>query len=186
MALVVILTLILLIALLGLYIIVERNREKAREAQRRAFNNRVKAIQQRFSAVISDYASARILRPKNTTTINAICSNFFVVQNKTPEKLEYLEYITDRVINTLQSEFTKADARQDIEGLTQRMQRFVQDIPHRGIEFNQTFYQEILPSLLTSLTTPELSIEEKALAQKTEQDAQTSDATEQKEPAEFA
>ncbi|WP_462157898.1 hypothetical protein [Pseudoalteromonas sp. GB56] len=160
MVLIVVLALVLLIALLAVYIIIERNRQKARELERRLFNTRIKEVQQRFSSVLHEYVEARILRPKNTTQLNSICSNFFVVQSKNNENLEYLEYIIERILQTFQSELTKADARKDIEGLRERMQFLVAEIPHRGIEFNYAFYHEILPSLITQLMSRDLSPQE--------------------------
>ncbi|MEO2266702.1 hypothetical protein [Pseudoalteromonas pernae] len=160
MVLVVVLALVLLIALLAVYIIIERNRQKARELERRLFNTRIKEVQQRFSSALNEYVEARILRPKNTTPLNSICSNFFVVQSKNHENLEYLEYLSDRILQTFQSELTKADARKDIEGLRERMQLLIAEIPRRGIEFNYAFYHEILPSLITQLVSRDLSAQE--------------------------
>ena len=160
MVLIVVLALILLIALLSVYIIIERNREKARELERRLFNTRIKEIQQRFASTLNEYVEARVLRPKNTTQLNAICGNFFVVQGKSQENLDYLQYVSNRLLQTFQSELTKADARHDLEGLHDRMQLFVAELPRRGIEFNHAFYHEILPSMITQLVSRDLTAQE--------------------------
>ncbi|WP_105190359.1 hypothetical protein [Pseudoalteromonas sp. T1lg48] len=169
MALVVFLAFVLLIALLAVYIVIERNREKARELGRRRFNARVKQIQQSFQSALTDYLETRIIRPKNMAPLNGICSHFFVVQSHSEENLAYLEYISDRVLQSFQSELTKADARHDMAGLDQRVQSLVGALPSRGIEYNRVFYHDKLPDLLTQFSTPELStaeLEELALEDK--------------------
>ena len=178
MVFVVILTLILLITLLGVYMVIERNREKAREAQRRMFNARVKQVQQRFQSHLHEYEEARILRPKHVPQLNAICSNFFVVQGHNEDNLTYLEYISERVLQTLDSELAKSYVRNDIDTLAERIQYFISELPTRGIEFNAAFYHDILPTLLTQLTSSDLSDHEQL---KDESDETEDDVDEQQE-----
>ncbi|MBS3798575.1 MULTISPECIES: hypothetical protein [unclassified Pseudoalteromonas] len=160
MALVVFLAFVLLIALLAVYIVIERNREKSRELGRRRFNARVKQIQQSFQSALTEYLETRIIRPKNMAPLNGICSHFFVVQSHSQENLAYLEYISDRVLQSFQRELTKADARHDMEGLDERVQTLAGALPSRGIEYNRFFYHDLLPDLLTQFSTPELSAAE--------------------------
>lgn len=151
-------TLVLLIVLLGVYVIIENNRKKAREAEKRAFNERVKEINAHFKEKLVELVDAKIVRPKYMPKLLAITGNFFVVQHHTEENLAHLERVTDMFFNAVGKELQKCTANNaNIDLLETQMQYFVAELPSQGIGYNKTFYREIYPALLLLLQIPESS-----------------------------
>ena len=48
-------TLVLLITLLGVYVVIENNRKKAREAEKKMFNDRLKKITSQFKSKTAEF-----------------------------------------------------------------------------------------------------------------------------------
>ncbi|MCQ8877548.1 hypothetical protein NQT69_05855 [Pseudoalteromonas shioyasakiensis] len=157
MTYVVFLALLLLITLLGTYLVIENNRRKAREAEKRLFNNRVIEVTNNLKAKLNEFCEAKIIKPKYIVRIQVIASNFFVVQPHTDENLLYLERIVDSFINTVNSELAKTYVTGERGKLAEQLSLFVAELPYGGIEYNRTFYYEILPSLIKTLESAELS-----------------------------
>ena len=157
MTYVVFLALLLLITLLGTYLVIENNRRKAREAEKRQFNNRVIEVTNNLKAKLNEFCAAKIIKPKYIARIQVIASNFFVVQPHTDENLLYLERIVDSLINTVNSELAKTYVTGERGQLSEQLSLFVAELPYGGIEYNRTFYYEILPSLIKTLESAELS-----------------------------
>lgn len=157
MTLVVFFALLLLITLLGTYLIIENNRRKAIEAKKKAFNARVSEVTKQLKTKLNEYIDARIMRPKYSSRLQMITSNFFVVQPHTDDNLLHLENITDLFINTLNSELAKTYVTGDRDELINRIDFFVAELPLNGIAYNKVFYNEVLPSLISTLKSPELS-----------------------------
>ena len=137
MGYIVFLALLLLITLLGCYWIIESNRQKAIEAEKKRFNQRVK--------------EAKLIRPKNIGSLHQITSNYFVVQAHNEENLNQLEYISDLFINTVIAEASRLQSEAEHDQLADRLQYFMAQLPRNGIEFNKTFYQETFPSLVETI-----------------------------------
>ena len=148
MSYIVFLALLLLITLLGCYWMVESNRRKAIEAEKKRFNQRVKEINNDFKDKLIDFSESKIIRPKNISRLSMITSNYFVVQAHNEENLTYLEYISDLLLNTIIMEASKAQSPEQIDQLADRLQYFIAELPYNGIEYNKAFYQESLPSLI--------------------------------------
>ncbi|HCV01158.1 hypothetical protein AAEU31_10825 [Pseudoalteromonas sp. SSMSWG5] len=148
MSYIVFLALLLLITLLGCYWMVESNRRKAIEAEKKRFNQRVKEINNDFKSKLIDFSEGKLIRPKNVSRLSQITSNFFVVQAHNEENLAHLEYISDLLINTIIMEASKAQTPEELDQLADRLQYFMAELPYNGIEYNKSFYQESLPSLI--------------------------------------
>lgn len=157
MTLVVFFALLLLITLLGTYLIIENNRRKALEAKKKVFNQRVSEVSKQLKIKLNEFIDAKIIRPKYSSRLQLITSNFFVVQPHTDENLLYLETINDSFINTVSSELAKTYVTGERDELAQRLDFFVAELPQGGIAFNKVFYHEILPSLISMLKSAELS-----------------------------
>ena len=157
MTLVVFFALLLLITLLGTYLIIENNRRKALEAKRKEFNVRVNEVTKQLKAKLNEYIDAKIMRPKYSSRLQLLSSNFFVVQPHTDENLLHLEKVTDSFINTLNSELAKTYVTGERDELAKRIDFFVAELPQAGIAFNKAFYHEILPSLISMLKSSELN-----------------------------
>lgn len=147
-------TLVLLITLLGVYVVIENNRKKAREAEKKRFNDRLKAITTQFKAKTTEFVDAKALRPKYSPKINAIVGNFFVVQPHTEENLDQLERIAEQFIFTVSNELSKCRENGNIDLLSEQLQYFVAELPSSGISFNKEFYREILPAMIIMIKTP--------------------------------
>ncbi|MFY8327216.1 hypothetical protein [Pseudoalteromonas sp. ZZD1] len=157
MTYVVFLALLLLITLLGTYLVIENNRRNAREAEKRLFNSRVAEVTTHLKSKLNEFCEAKIIKPKYVARIQVIASNFFVVQPHTDENLLYLERIVDSFITTVNSELAKTYVTGERGKLSEQLSLFVADLPYGGIEYNRTFYYEILPSLIKTLESAELS-----------------------------
>ncbi|WP_410007615.1 hypothetical protein [Pseudoalteromonas holothuriae] len=149
-------TLLLLITLLGVYLVIENNRKKAREAKKKVFNDRLKEITDHFKFKTAEYVDAKILRPKYAPKINSIVSNFFVVQPHTEENLSQLELISEQFTRAVGTELGKAHITGNKELLAEQLQYFVAELPSSGIAYNKGFYYEILPALITLIKTPDV------------------------------
>lgn len=160
MTLVVFFALLLLITLLGTYLIIENNRRKALEAKKKEFNTRVSEVTNQLKAKLNEYIDAKIMRPKYSSRLQLLTSNFFVVQPHTDENLLHLEKVTDSLINTLNSELAKTYVTGERDELAKRIDFFVAELPQGGIAYNKTFYHEMLPPLISMLKSPELSSDE--------------------------
>ena len=156
MTYVVFFALLLLITLLATYLKIESNRRKAIEAQKKQFNERVSQVGARLKSKLNELVEAKILRPKYAPRIQAIVSNFFVVQKHTDENLQTLEDVSDLLINTLSNELTKANQMGNGQSLEENIQYFVSELPQQGISYNKTFYSEALPNLIELIKTNDL------------------------------
>jgi len=153
MTYVVIFALLLLITLLGAYIKVENNRKKALEAKKKLFNDRVAHVNNRLKSKLNNLLEAKVIRPKYVGQIQAIVSNFFVVQPHTEDNLQHLEDLNENLVSTLYSELQKALQSDNIQPLQDSIQYFVSELPQQGILYNKAFYHEILPSLIVQIKT---------------------------------
>ena len=148
MSYIVFLALLLLITLLGCYWIIESNRRKAIEAEKKRFHQRVKEINNDFKIKLIEFSEAKLIRPKNVARLNQITSNYFVVQAHNEENLTHLEFISELFISTIIMEANKAQSPHEHDQLADRLQYFMAQLPYNGIEYNKAFYQEVLPSLI--------------------------------------
>ncbi|MCG9760003.1 MULTISPECIES: hypothetical protein [Pseudoalteromonas] len=156
MAYVVFFTLALLITILSVYLVIENNRRKAREAEKKAFNDRLKVISSNFKLKVTEFVEAKILRPKYAPQINAIVSNFFVVQAHSEENLAQLEKVSELFIYSVTSELNKCRSNGNIDLLAEQLQYFVAELPTAGIAYNRDFYHEMLPALIARIQTPDM------------------------------
>ncbi|MCF6435133.1 hypothetical protein [Pseudoalteromonas sp. MMG022] len=174
MSYIVFFTLLLLITLLGVYVVIENNRKKAREAEKKIFNNRLKEITTHFKQRTAEYVDAKILRPKYAPKINAIVGNFFVVQAHTEANLTQLEVVSELFTRTVGTELGKCRVTGNTELLAEQLQYFVAELPSNGIAYNKDFYYEILPALITLIKTPDvpmnLEIDEEPLEDSAQSD----------------
>ena len=148
MTYVVFFALLLLITLLASYLKIESNRKKAIEAKKKQFNDRVTQVNSRLKTKLNELVEAHVIAPKFIPRIQVIVSNFFVVQPHTDENLQSLEDTADLLINTLSSEFLKAQQTDTIQVLSDNIKYFVAELPNQGILYNKAFYKEALPNLI--------------------------------------
>ncbi|CAM4333731.1 MULTISPECIES: hypothetical protein [Pseudoalteromonas] len=155
MAYVVFFTLALLITILSVYLVIENNRRKAREAEKKAFNDRLKVISSNFKLKVAEFVEAKILRPKYAPQINAIVGNFFVVQAHSEENLAQLEKVSELFIYSVTNELNKCRSNGNMDLLAEQLQYFVAELPTAGIAYNRDFYREMLPALIARIQTPD-------------------------------
>ena len=155
MAYVVFFTLALLITILSVYLVIENNRRKAREAEKKAFNDRLKVISSNFKLKVAEFVEAKILRPKYGPQINAIVGNFFVVQAHSEENLAQLEKVSELFIYSVTNELNKCRSNGNMDLLAEQLQYFVAELPTAGIAYNRDFYREMLPALIARIQTPD-------------------------------
>lgn len=155
MAYVVFFTLALLITILSVYLVIENNRRKAREAEKKAFNDRLKVISSNFKLKVAEFVEAKILRPKYAPQINAIVGNFFVVQTHSEENLAQLEKVSELFIYSVTNELNKCRSNGNMDLLAEQLQYFVAELPTAGIAYNRDFYREMLPALIARIQTPD-------------------------------
>ncbi|MCG7538682.1 hypothetical protein EXT48_10590 [Pseudoalteromonas sp. CO348] len=155
MAYVVFFTLALLITILSVYLVIENNRRKAREAEKKAFNDRLKVISSNFKLKVTEFVEAKILRPKYAPQINAIVGNFFVVQTHSEENLAQLEKVSELFIYSVTNELNKCRSNGNMDLLAEQLQYFVAELPTAGIAYNRDFYREMLPALIARIQTPD-------------------------------
>lgn len=157
MTYVVFFALLLLITLLASYLKIESNRKKAIEAKKKLFNERVSHVNARLKTKLNELLDAKIIRPKYIPRIQAILSNFFVVQPHTDENLQQLEDIADLLTNTLTNELIKVNQTNFIQPLIDNIQYFVSELPQQGILYNKNFYTNALPALISNIKTDDFS-----------------------------
>ncbi|KJY91272.1 hypothetical protein [Pseudoalteromonas piscicida] len=155
MAYVVFFTLALLITILSVYLVIENNRRKAREAEKKAFNDRLKVISSNFKLKVTEFVEVKILRPKYAPQINAIVGNFFVVQAHSEENLAQLEKVSELFIYSVTNELNKCRSNGNMDLLAEQLQYFVAELPTAGIAYNRDFYREMLPALIARIQTPD-------------------------------
>ncbi|MGA4606134.1 hypothetical protein [Pseudoalteromonas maricaloris] len=155
MAYVVFFTLALLITILSVYLVIENNRRKAREAEKKAFNDRLKVISSNFKLKVTEFVEVKILRPKYAPQINAIVGNFFVVQAHSEENLAQLEKVSELFIYSVTNELNKCRSNGNTDLLAEQLQYFVAELPTAGIAYNRDFYREMLPALIARIQTPD-------------------------------
>ncbi|MBQ4799837.1 hypothetical protein J8L73_11970 [Pseudoalteromonas sp. MMG006] len=157
MTYVVFFALLLLITLLASYLKIESNRKKAIEAKKKLFNERVSQVNARLKTKLNELLDAKVIRPKYIPRIQAILSNFFVVQPHTDENLQQLEDIADLLISTLTNELIKINQTNFIQSLIDNVQHFVSELPQQGILYNKQFYTNKLPTLISNIKTEDFS-----------------------------
>lgn len=173
MNIVVLLSIVLLITLLGTYLVVENNKKKAQQLQKRIYNDRVSSAHTELRKQLLIIKDARLIRPMDVNTIAQLATNFFVVQSKTEENLEQLENLSHSLVVMLQSEVNKTFIGQDSEQLKLNLRDFVNALPKNGRDFNQEFYQTQLPSLVATIATSEFIAQtEEIEKEQTEDDEQ--------------
>ncbi|KZX02320.1 hypothetical protein [Pseudoalteromonas luteoviolacea] len=155
MTYIVIVSIVLLITILGVYMVIENNRQKARDAEKRIFNERVKDITGLYKRKISEYVDCKLIRPKHTPKFNAIVSNFFVVQPHNDENLDRLEKVSELLLMQIGSELNKCRNNDSLELLSEQLFLFAAELPSTGIAYNKAFYTEVLPALISRIQTPD-------------------------------
>ncbi|WP_213608489.1 hypothetical protein [Pseudoalteromonas sp.] len=150
---VVFLALLLLITLLASYLLIESNRKKTIEAKKKLFNERLVNTQSRLKLKLSELLDAKIINPKYIPRIQAVVSNFFVVQPHTDENLNKLEALCNSLINILNEELIKTYQNNNAQAFADTTDYFISQLPAQGILYNKYFYQEVLPSLILKLKT---------------------------------
>ncbi|KZN46039.1 hypothetical protein N482_13330 [Pseudoalteromonas luteoviolacea NCIMB 1942] len=135
--------------------VIENNRQKARDAEKRIFNERVKDITGLYKRKISEYVDCKLIRPKHTPKFNAIVSNFFVVQPHNDENLDRLEKVSELLLMQIGSELNKCRNNDSLELLSEQLFLFAAELPSTGIAYNKAFYTEVLPALISRIQTPD-------------------------------
>lgn len=160
MSLIVYLSVILLITLLGTYLVIENNRKKAESAKKAQYQAKYQKLNNTLKDQIKILSDARFIRPKDVNSLQSISNHFFVVQPKTEDNLQLLEQLVDSLVFVFASEMNKTLITHDKETLTKQLQLFIADLPKSGIGFNQDFYQQQLPAMITLLKTPDINLTE--------------------------
>lgn len=158
MSLIVYLSVILLITLLGTYLVIENNRKKAESAKKAQYQAKYQKLNNALKEQVKLLSDARFIKPKDATSLQSISNHFFVVQTKTEENLQLLEQLVDSLVFVFASEMNKTLITLDKETLTKQLQHFIADLPKSGIGFNQEFYQQQLPAMITLLKTPDVNL----------------------------
>lgn len=155
MTYVVLLSVILLIALFSTYTVIEKNRKKAEALKKHLFNERVKIVTDNYKKQLSYFSEAKLLRPKHVPAMQAIASNFFVVQAHNDSNLILMEACLDNLSSVLASEMAKAHVTGNKDELAERVLHFATELPS-GRGFNKIFYEEQLPALVFTLKSPDI------------------------------
>lgn len=155
---VVLLSVALLITLLATYLVIDNNRKKAEQLQKKIFNERISESSEQLKAHLLLLKDARLIRPMDINTIAQIASNFFVVQAKSDETISFLEQTIESFINCSQKELNKAYMTQDKEPIIEAYSLFMKQLPTSGRDFNHEFYQ-YFPSLTAVLVSPEIALQ---------------------------
>jgi len=153
-------TIILLIALLGFFLSIESSKKKAELLKKQVFTDRQNQAISHFKEQITQYVEAKILRPKHSQNLNAIASNFFVVQAHNEDNLTILETTIESLTTCLNSELAKTNITGDKETVANNILTFINELPRSARDYNNVFYTQILPALIVSLQTADLSFEE--------------------------
>ncbi|MDK1290004.1 hypothetical protein [Pseudoalteromonas umbrosa] len=155
MTYIVFVSIVLLITILGVYMVIENNRQKARDAEKKIFNERVKDITSLYKRKIAEYVDCKLIRPKHAPKFNAIVGNFFVVQAHNEENLARLERVSEHLLSQVGSELNKCRSNDTVDLLTEQLFLFAAELPSAGIAYNKNFYTEILPALISRIQTPD-------------------------------
>ena len=153
---IIIATTVLLITLLGVYVVIENNRKKAKNAEKMLFNQRHSEVVEHFKHNVSDFVSVGALPSRHSSTINAIVSNFFVVQPHTEDNLNQLELIVELFILTVGEEVHIHRDKDNIDELKDKLVAFAKELPSNGVAYNKDFYHESLPAMITLLKSSSL------------------------------
>ncbi|MCF6442547.1 hypothetical protein L1077_24260 [Pseudoalteromonas luteoviolacea] len=185
MTYIVFVSIVLLITILGVYMVIENNRQKARDAEKKIFNERVKDITSLYKRKIAEYVDCKLIRPKHAPKFNAIVGNFFVVQAHNEENLARLERVSEHLLSQVGSELNKCRSNDTVDLLTEQLFLFAAELPSAGIAYNKNFYTEILPALISRIQTPDSyeAIQPEAEPEVgTEPEAVSNDSSEQAPP----
>lgn len=153
-------TIILLIALLGFFLSIESSKKKAELLKKQIFTDRQNQAIAHFKEQLTQYVEAKILRPKHSQNLNAIASNFFVVQSHNEDNLTILETTIESLTACLNSELAKTNISGNKESITNNILSFINELPRSARDYNNVFYTQILPALIVSLQTPDLEFDE--------------------------
>jgi len=153
-------TIVLLIALLGVFLSIENSKKKAEQLKKQIFSERQNHAVSHFKNQTAQYIEAKILRPKHSHNLQAIASNFFVVQAHNEDNLTVLETTLENLTTSLNSELAKTNITGDKETIANNILTFINELPRSARDYNNTFYTQILPALIVSLQTPELTFDE--------------------------
>lgn len=146
---------VLLITFLGVYLVIENNRKKAQNAEKKQFNERIAEVTLQFKSKTAEFVAAGAIHGKSSGKINAIVVNYFVVQAHNQENLDHLEKLTEQYILTVGAELNKCRELNTLETLSDVMAQFADELPTNGVAYNKDFYRETLPSLITLIKTPD-------------------------------
>jgi len=165
-------TIVLLIVLLGVFLSIENSKKKAELLKKQMFADRQNIAISHFKSQVTQYVEAKILRPKHTQNLQAIASNFFVVQAHNEDNLAVLEASLENLTASLNSELAKTNITGDKETVTNNIISFINELPRSARDYNHEFYTQILPALIISLQTPDLAFEEAIDEEQTELEAE--------------
>lgn len=150
-------TIVLLITLLGVYLVIENNRQKAKNAEKQIFNQRHSEVTAHFKAKTSEFVAAGAIPSKYSGNINTIVNNFFVVQAHSEDNLNQLERIVELFILTVGEEVHKHREKDTMDTLKDKMTAFAKELPTSGVAYNKNFYFESLPSMITLIKTADIA-----------------------------
>jgi hypothetical protein len=180
MTYIIIATIVLLITLLGVYLVIESNRKKAKNAEKLVFNQRHNEVTLHFKSKTSEFVAAGAIPAKYSGTINTIVNNFFVVQAHSEDNLNQLERIVELFILTVGEEVHKHRESDSMDKLKDKMTAFAKELPTNGVAYNKSFYYESLPSMITLIKTADMDdVEETHLDSNDENNNEGSDQSAQ-------
>ncbi|GMM82838.1 hypothetical protein [Pseudoalteromonas sp. MTN2-4] len=168
---IIIATIVLLITLLGVYLVIENNRKKAKNAEKQVFNQRHNEVTLHFKTKTSEFVAAGAIASKYSGTINTIVNNFFVVQAHTEDNLNQLERIVELFILTVGEEVHKHREHDTMDTLKDTMTAFAKELPTNGVAYNKDFYYESLPAMITLLKTADIADVESQDKDETDKDS---------------
>ena len=177
---IIIATIVLLITLLGVYLVIENNRQKAKNAEKQLYNQRHNEVTYHFKSKVSDFVSAGALPSRHSGTINTIVNNFFVVQPHTEDNLNQLERIVELFILTVGEEVHFHRENDDMETLKDKLVAFAKELPTNGTAYNKDFYYESLPALITLLKSSDVDQPREASSEEATHDNEEDNSIEQK------
>ncbi len=154
---IIIATIVLLITLLGVYLVIENNRRRAKNAEKQVFNQRHNEVILHFKTKTSEFVAAGAIASKYSGTINTIVNNFFVVQAHTEDNLNQLERIVELFILTVGEEVHKHREEDTMDTLKDTMAAFAKELPTNGVAYNKDFYYESLPAMIILLKTADVN-----------------------------
>lgn len=153
MGFVVFLATVLLIVLLTTFLVIDNNRKKAIALEKQQQNERIEIVSSRYQKVIQNYSKARIIKPKDSSSLMKISNNFFVMQSKNEENISNYEKIIGQLTDLLEVELSKFELAEDKLLLSKQIYAFTGQLPSAGHQFNNDFYLHQLPSLSQQVIT---------------------------------